>query len=171
MASHATNITQCDGRPSGRGTSAASLANRQRPSPSKSPLFIRPILQGEPVQEPARCLLLYYQEEIFPTKLSQFWAPSIVLALTSNTTFRAHTVSVFRRNLLNWAQQIELVSVSGHQPKSVMLSADGQSASLFWCQATIWDPRPILLFFCLEIIFRQLWDCLWNALSDDRTSL
>jgi hypothetical protein len=32
---------------------------------------------------------------------------------------------------------------------------DGQSASLCWCQAPIWDPRPIFSLLSL-IIFRQL---------------
>jgi hypothetical protein len=33
------------------------------------------------------------------------------------------------------------------------VTIDGQSASLSWRQAPIWGPRPIFLFFSLEIIF------------------
>jgi hypothetical protein len=36
------------------------------------------------------------------------------------------------------------------------LTFNGQSASLSWCQATISDPRPILSFFSMELIFREL---------------
>jgi hypothetical protein len=38
------------------------------------------------------------------------------------------------------------------------ITTDGQSASLSWCQAPIWDPRPIFLLLSL-IILRQLRVC------------
>jgi hypothetical protein len=37
------------------------------------------------------------------------------------------------------------------------IMTDGQSASLSWCQAPIWDQQPI--FLLLLIIFKQLWIC------------
>jgi hypothetical protein len=43
---------------------------------------------------------------------------------------------------------------------------DSQSASLSWCQAPIWDPRPI--FFLREISFRQLRVCYFVAPSMTR---
>jgi hypothetical protein len=47
---------------------------------------------------------------------------------------------------------------------------DRQSvASLSWCQAPIWDPRPI--FFLLEISFRQLWVYYFVASSLTRGQL
>jgi hypothetical protein len=42
------------------------------------------------------------------------------------------------------------------------ITTDGQSASLTWCQAPIWDPRPVLSLLSL-IIFRQLWVCWCGA--------
>jgi hypothetical protein len=38
------------------------------------------------------------------------------------------------------------------------ITVDGQSASLSWCQVSIWDPRPIFSLLSL-IIFRQLRVC------------
>jgi hypothetical protein len=38
----------------------------------------------------------------------------------------------------------------------VSYTTNGQSASLSWCQAPIWDPQPIFLLLSL-IIFRTLW--------------
>jgi hypothetical protein len=38
------------------------------------------------------------------------------------------------------------------------ITTDCQTASLPWCQAPIWDPRPIFFLLSL-IIFRQLWIC------------
>jgi hypothetical protein len=32
------------------------------------------------------------------------------------------------------------------------ITADGQSASLSWYQATIWDPRPIFFHFFVNYI-------------------
>jgi hypothetical protein len=40
----------------------------------------------------------------------------------------------------------------------------GQSASLSWCHAPIWDPRPIPLRLSF-IIFFELWDFLCGAPS------
>jgi hypothetical protein len=49
-------------------------------------------------------------------------------------------------------------------------ATDSQSASLSWCQAAIWDPRPIFLF---PWKFLQTVACLLfcSALSDERTGL
>jgi hypothetical protein len=57
-------------------------------------------------------------------------------------------------------------SLSLRSPASLIqsqsyIATDGQSASLSWCQAPIWGPRPIFLFVSL-IIFRQLRVC-WTA--------
>jgi hypothetical protein len=38
------------------------------------------------------------------------------------------------------------------------ITTDGQTASLSWCQALIWDPRPIFLLLS-SIIFIQLRIC------------
>jgi hypothetical protein len=43
------------------------------------------------------------------------------------------------------------------------IMTDSESASLSWCQAPIWDLRPI--FLSLEIVFRQLWICYFVAPS------
>jgi hypothetical protein len=48
------------------------------------------------------------------------------------------------------------------------ITTDGQSASLSWCQAPIWDTRPIFPFFSL-IIFRQLRVCWCGAPSLTRS--
>jgi hypothetical protein len=45
----------------------------------------------------------------------------------------------------------------------LQLIYDNQSASLSWCQAPIWEPRPVL--FPLEISFRQLRLCYFLAPS------
>jgi hypothetical protein len=79
---------------------------------------------------------------------------------------RLESISVFRRILLSWAQSIKLLHVSGHQYQSRSQSqnyvtADYQSASLSWCQALIWEQRPIFLLLSL-IIFIQLRIC-WCA--------
>jgi hypothetical protein len=51
------------------------------------------------------------------------------------------------------------------------MTTDGQSASLSWCQAPIWDPQPNFLLLPL-IIFRQVTDLLmWGALSDEKSGL
>jgi hypothetical protein len=39
------------------------------------------------------------------------------------------------------------------------VTTDGQSASLSWCQATIWDPRPD--FYCCKTVAYML---MWGAL-------
>jgi hypothetical protein len=44
------------------------------------------------------------------------------------------------------------------------ITTDGHLASLSWCQAPIWDPRPIFLLLSL-IIFRQLRVCWCGAPS------
>jgi hypothetical protein len=43
------------------------------------------------------------------------------------------------------------------------ITTESQSASPSWCQAPIWDPRPI--FFLLEIVFRPLRVCYFVAPS------
>jgi hypothetical protein len=49
---------------------------------------------------------------------------------------------------------------------------EGQSASLSWCQAPIWDPRRIFLVIFFIILFRQLMGLLiWDVLSDERSGL
>jgi hypothetical protein len=45
------------------------------------------------------------------------------------------------------------------------VTTDGQSASLSWCQAPIWDLKPD--FFCLTVAGLLM----WGALSDERTVL
>jgi hypothetical protein len=42
------------------------------------------------------------------------------------------------------------------------ITTDNQLASPFWCQAPIWDPRPM---FLLEILFEQLRVCYFVAPS------
>jgi hypothetical protein len=46
---------------------------------------------------------------------------------------------------------------------NLKLIYDSQSASLSWCQAPIWDPRSIFLFFLIS--FRQLRVCYFVAPS------
>jgi hypothetical protein len=83
---------------------------------------------------------------------------------TSNSTFI---------NYLNiWIYKITHKNeVEFHYSQSQShITTDNQSASLSWCQATSWDPRPILL---------SPWDFLLDsycllfcsALSDERTGL
>jgi hypothetical protein len=48
------------------------------------------------------------------------------------------------------------------------ITTDSQSASLYWCQAPIWDPRPIFPLLAL-IIFRQLRVCWCGAPSLTRS--
>jgi hypothetical protein len=48
------------------------------------------------------------------------------------------------------------------------VTTNGQSGSLSWCEAPIWDPRPIVLLL-FSIIFRQLRTCLCVAPSLMRT--
>jgi hypothetical protein len=49
-------------------------------------------------------------------------------------------------------------------PSSSYITTDSQSASLSWCQAPIWGPRPISLLLSW-IILRQLRICWWGAAS------
>jgi hypothetical protein len=46
------------------------------------------------------------------------------------------------------------------------VTTDGQSASMSWCEAPIWDLRPDF-FFCLTVAVLLM----WGALSDERTGL
>jgi hypothetical protein len=46
------------------------------------------------------------------------------------------------------------------------VTTDGQSASLSWCQATIWSPRPDS-YYCQTVAGLLM----WGALSDGRTGL
>jgi hypothetical protein len=46
------------------------------------------------------------------------------------------------------------------------IMTDGQSASVSWCQAPIWGPRPN--FYYCETVSGFL---MWGALSDERTGL
>jgi hypothetical protein len=62
-----------------------------------------------------------------------------------------------------WAECKASVCQSQNQSQSY-ITTDGQSTSLSWCQAPIWDQRPIFIFLSL-IISRQLWVCWWGAPS------
>jgi hypothetical protein len=46
------------------------------------------------------------------------------------------------------------------------VTTDGQSASLSWCQALIWGPRPDF-YYCKAVAGLLM----WGALSDEKTSL
>jgi hypothetical protein len=60
--------------------------------------------------------------------------------------------------------------MSSNQSQSYFMT-DGQSASLFWCQATISDPQPIFLSLHGKI-FRHLQLILvWGVPSDEGTGL
>jgi hypothetical protein len=50
-----------------------------------------------------------------------------------------------------------------HSRSRSHITTDSHSASQSWCQAPIWDPRPII--FLLEIFFRQLRVCYFVAPS------
>jgi hypothetical protein len=64
-----------------------------------------------------------------------------------NITFwRLNSVSLFRWNLLSWAEPIELLPISGHQHQSQSyFTTDGHSASLSWCQVPVWSPDQIFI--------------------------
>jgi hypothetical protein len=49
-------------------------------------------------------------------------------------------------------------------PSQNYITTGGQSASLSWCQAPIWDPRPIFLLLSL-FIFRRSRICLCGVTS------
>jgi hypothetical protein len=66
---------------------------------------------------------------------------------------------------LNWQVSIDWQLTGSSQSQSYV-TIDGQSASLSWCQAPIWDLRPDF-FFCLTVAGLLK----WGALSDDRTGL
>jgi hypothetical protein len=57
-------------------------------------------------------------------------------------------------------QGIPVIPNQKSQSRSYVMT-DSQSASLFWCQVPIWDPRPIFPLLSL-IIFRQLRVC-WRG--------
>jgi hypothetical protein len=57
----------------------------------------------------------------------------------------------------------------GYQSQSYIMT-DGQSASLFWCQAPIWDPRPIFPLLLLRVCWcgaLSLWREAWSIVSSD----
>jgi hypothetical protein len=56
-----------------------------------------------------------------------------------------------RSNLNHWTPHVRVNEFS-------YVTTDSQSVSLSWCQAPIWDLRPIFLLLSL-IISRQLWVC------------
>jgi hypothetical protein len=43
------------------------------------------------------------------------------------------------------------------------VTTDGQSASLSWCQAPIWGPRPDF-YYCQTVAGLLMWDAMWGAL-------
>jgi hypothetical protein len=51
-------------------------------------------------------------------------------------------------------------------PTQSYVTTDGQSASLSWNKAPIWDLRPAL-YYCLTVAGFLM----WGALSDERTGL
>jgi hypothetical protein len=59
-------------------------------------------------------------------------------------------------NLLTtpWLRDVAATTILVSYSQSY-LTTDGQSASLSWCQATIWDQRTIFLFSSIEVISRQ----------------
>jgi hypothetical protein len=66
-----------------------------------------------------------------------------------------------------WASPAE--SFSGRQSQSY-ITTDSQSASLSWCQVSIWDPRTIFPLISL-IMFRQLRVCWCGAPSLTRSQV
>jgi hypothetical protein len=56
------------------------------------------------------------------------------------------------------------LSLRSRSQSQSYITTDSQSASLSWCQAPIWDPRPIFLLLSL-IISRQLRVCWCGAPS------
>jgi hypothetical protein len=46
-----------------------------------------------------------------------------------------------------------------------------QSASLSWCQAPIWDPRPIFPHSLFDYFVTVSGLLMWGALSDEKSGL
>jgi hypothetical protein len=76
------------------------------------------------------------------------------------------------RNLLCRVPQNELDNVTG-QPVSSQsyITTDGQSASLSWCQAPIWDHRPIFFSSLLYLFLGSYGFVDVGALSDEKSGL
>jgi hypothetical protein len=53
-----------------------------------------------------------------------------------------------------------------HRQSQSYVTTDGQSASISWNKAPTWDVRPDL-YYCMTVAGLLMWD----ALSDERTSL
>jgi hypothetical protein len=70
--------------------------------------------------------------------------------------FTSTSLSSLHRLTINWLSQNQ---------NQNYVTTDGQSASLSWCQAPIWDLRPD--FFCLTVAGLLT----WGALCDERTGL
>jgi hypothetical protein len=68
---------------------------------------------------------------------------------------------ILRRPLNGWTNQVKI-------KVQVILTTDSQSTSPSWCQAPIWDPRPIFPILSL-IIFRQFQVCWFRASSLTRS--
>jgi hypothetical protein len=51
------------------------------------------------------------------------------------------------------------------------ITTDSQSASPSWCQAAIWDPRPIFPILSLSIFYTFLGLLMCSALSDEKSGL
>jgi hypothetical protein len=82
-------------------------------------------------------------------------------------------VSVLGWKLIIWDQPREVIPISGHErhqrQNQTYLTADGQSASLSWYQATIRESQSMFFqvhgkYFQTIAVF-----ILWGALSDEGT--
>jgi hypothetical protein len=98
--------------------------------------------------------------------MSHYWVLSVYYAFTCRCLIAApYILTRDSRTLLRYPTSERRFSA---QIQSY-IATDGQSASPSWCQASIWDPQPILPLLPL-IIFRQIRVCwcgrpLWREVA------
>jgi hypothetical protein len=93
--------------------------------------------------------------------------PSFTISLNHN---QLQSLSInFSRTLLPWlprARSILVLRLTSESESESYVTTDGQSASLSWNKAPIWDLRPDL-YYCQTIAGLLM----WGAVSDERTGL
>jgi hypothetical protein len=118
------------------------------------------------------CLLFLHKRSLLPAyngshfPFSELWNCPCILGISLSTDSPTTCKQLITDRLLE-----ETISTHWIRPGQIQiyLATDGQSTSLSWYQAIIWDQRPISLSLTW-ILYLDSWGLLlWGSLSDERT--